>query len=61
MMRGPVSKKTGPKFDLSDGLGLEDVAALLAQRKTGKTSKTSKTSSADNAEALLGLLGSLMK
>ena len=56
-----TSKKTGPKFDLSDGLGLEDVAALLAQSKTGKTSKTSKTSSADNAEALLGLLGSLMK
>jgi len=52
-----TSKKTGPKFDLSDGFGIEDVAALL----TSKNKQTSKKSSADDSDALLGLLGSLMK
>ena len=50
-------KQSGPKFDLSDGFGLEDVAALMSQSKKSKTSKTS----GDSSDALLSLLGSLMK
>ncbi len=53
-----ISRKSGPKFDLSDGFGIEDVAALLTA-KNSKT-KTSKKSD-DNGDDLLQLLGALMK